>query len=129
MTADIVQILREATRQGKSAAAAKKEELKNAGPRWKVTDGQGHEYGTMLDVCGFASCHIPSQKGFNGRMKLIKKLVEERYLFKHDYGRTSFVLRLSIPDQEMSVNEAGARAASEVIKAAGFDSYMDSRID
>lgn len=117
-----------------TAGNAKLAELKNAGPKYAVHNGDvftgkpvGPAVGTMLDLCGFAYCFIP-KRVLSTRSKAVKALLVKQRLSNWDYER-ALMVRLPHIDQAISVNEAAAQAAVEVLKQNGIDAYMSSRLD
>lgn len=127
MIKDIEKMLEIAEIAAYEAAKIKYNELKGQGPKYNVTHN-GTSVGTMLDLCGFSYCYIPTQKGFNRRNKKIKELLSQNKIRWDDY-RKAFVLRLRHVDQAVSVNEASANAAWAVINQCGLKCYTETRLD
>lgn len=101
-----------------------------AGPAYDVRNADlitgaayGPSLGTMLDLCGFAGVKIrPANSSF------------VRYLRSQGVGRNDsyeggYWVSAQTHRQEISVNEAWASAFAEVLRAAGIDAWMDSRLD
>ena len=126
---NIKEIIQKAQVAGAQAAAAKRLELQAAGPRYGVVNAAtGRSEGTLNDLCGFAYLYVPAQKGFSRKVKVVKELIAERQLGFDSY-RNATVIRLPFISQEISVNEAGAYAAQEILKQAGLNAYVESRLD
>lgn len=129
---ELLKIMNEAQTAGRLAGQARLDAIKgqvnilvyNAHP---ITGERQSIAGTMHDLCGFAYCLIP-KRVLSLRSKVVKRLVEERVLSNWEYHKA---LKLSLPyiDQGISVNEAAAEAAIQVLKKYGIESYMDSRLD
>lgn len=129
----LMQVFNEAITAAMTAGQARLDEIKgrvaftvhNADP---ITGkAYGPVIGAMHDLCGFAYCQIP-KRVLSMRSKAVKELVAERVLSNWDYQGV-LVLKLPHIDQGISVNEAMANAASEVLTKHGIDSYVESRLD
>lgn len=129
-------IIQEATEAGNKAGVAKLAELEGAGPAFAVVENSPNDgifydkskptrvVGTMLDVCGFAWVTLS-----NARTAFAQYLKKTERASNGYYGGMTVNLRFGTFRQEMSVNEAQARAAAEVFTKAGFEARMESRID
>jgi hypothetical protein len=122
--------LQDAIAKGVAAGNAQLEALRAQGPKWGIKNEMtGRLEGTMLDVCGFASCKLPSQPGISMRAKDVKELVASGYLYHGTYGGSSFSVRYPHIGQEISVNEACCAAMADHLKSVGYEAYMTSRVD
>lgn len=128
----LLRIMNEAQVAGRLAGQARLNVIKgqvnvlvyNADP---ITGERRSIAGTMHDLCGMAYCLIP-KRVLSLRSKAVKRLVVEDVLSDWNY-HGALCLRLPILDQGISVREATANAAVEVLKKHGIDCYMDSRLD
>ena len=90
---------------------------------WNASTG-GNQYGEPM-YCGFAWVNI---YGVKGNTKLGRAMKAAGY--EQDYTRAFSIWNPSgLGTQCMSTKEAGARAAADVFKAAGFTAYAGSRAD
>lgn len=81
-------------------------------------------------ACGFAWVNLYSYKGkkLDGRSRIAKEL--QRFGIRKAYGGGFQLWNPSeYPTQNVDTLEAGARAAAEVFRAAGFEAYAGSRLD
>ena len=81
-------------------------------------------------VCGFAEVRVPYKgKGitFINAMKKAGMAGERKAWSKHYHG--GYYYWVSVGGQSMQLKEAWARAAAEVLCAAGIDAWMTSRMD
>ena len=90
---------------------------------WNASTG-GNQYGEPM-YCGFAWVNI---YGVKGNTKLGRAMKQAGY--EQDYTRAFSIWNPSgLGTQCMSTKEAGARAAAQVFKDAGFTAYAGSRAD
>lgn len=87
----------------------------------------GPSLGGMHDLCGFAYCMIP-KRVLSTRSKAVKALMLLGVIRNNDYER-ALCLRLPYIDQGITVNEASAQAAADVLNTHGLGAYMTSRLD
>lgn len=126
-------ILSLAVQAGNEAGMARLATLRGQGPAYSIHPADlsgritGPSQGTMLDLCGFAYCSIPSRV-LSTRSKAVKQLVAEGLVRTNTYERC-LTVRLPYIDQAISVNEAQADAAARVLTANGITAYMSSRLD
>jgi len=126
----VKQIVRECREAGRIASIQKLNELQGKGIQWVVKDGN-RTVGGMLDLCGFASIHIDAKQGF---YRVAKKVAEDNSLrFMCGKGYPSGG-RFNVFDtnnrQEISVNEASAKAVASVLESYGVTGvYVSSRLD
>lgn len=130
----IYDIVRDAQGAARIAAEKKYAELVAAGPKYEVYNAdiagekKGPAVGTMLDVCGFATCYIPVSQ-MSRRLPEVKLLITQKILGYDDYRKACYIYTGG-NRQEMSVNEAAAHAACEVMRNNGYGkAYVESRID
>ncbi len=129
MTRDqFLEVLKQVKAQAKKAEQVKLNELLTQGPRYNVLNQDKSLAGQMLDLCGFATCYIPTQKGFSRRSKWVKELIQSGELSFDDY-RKSFYVYLPSMRQEISIKESMAYAASKVLESAGLKTFVESRLD
>ena len=127
----IVDVIEEARNAGRLSAQKKLNELRNAGPKFAVTDGE-RVVDTMLDVCGFAHLSINARGKF---YLLAKKISKENRQYRFHCDRDSYNGGgwLSIYDstmrQEMSVKIAACKGQQEVLLKYGIESRIKSWID
>lgn len=132
-TEDMVKdVVKECRLAGIKASNEQLAKLMGEGVKWTVRDGfTGKVVGGMLDVCGFAWLKISAQQGF---YRVAKKVAQDnslRFTCGKDYPKGG---RFNVYDtnrrQEMSVNEASARAIADVLISHGVKGvYVQSRID
>jgi len=133
-------LLEKARQAGTVAAKEQLTKLESSGPQWNIVNdktfgGDGKVVGQMLDVCGFASIHIPN--GRAGIVRQLKRVIETKQLVKRAYFHKGYYggFGLSLFDmtnrQEMSVNEAAEQAALDTLKAAipELKAHVTTRID
>ncbi len=134
----VIAIIKVAKKVGERAGQLRLKELKKAGPRWNViNERQNKVVGQMLDVCGFAHLSVPGR----GRIvRAFKKIgifdlridcyvVTDALKIWKGY-RSGYALSIiSTGRQEMSVNEAAVRAASEFLNENHLECAWSSRID
>lgn len=129
-------IMQEATEAGNKAGAEKLAQLEGNGPAFAVIENSPKDgifydkakptrvVGTMLDVCGFAWVMLTNARG--AFAQYFKKTDRASNGYR---GGMTISVRFSGFRQEMSVNEAQARAAADVFNKYGFEARMESRID
>lgn len=139
----IADVMAQSLDAANKAVSSKLTELQNAGPKFAVYNAdlitgkpQGRCQGTMLDVCGFANITM------SGTCKLVRELKkigskcnDNKYvgngwfLIKSVYKGYSLGFRTNMLRQELSVNEAAMYAAADVLRDAGYEVKVNSRID
>lgn len=127
----VLDVIHEARLAGKVTGDAKLAELRNAGPRYAVTDGvTDRVIDTMLDVCGFASLRIKARGKFYLLAKRLGGNTGRRFNCQRAYyGGGSLAIFDSTFRQEMSVNTAACRGQAEVLAKYGIEANVESRID
>lgn len=130
-------IWKEAQAAARTAADAQLKELQAAGPRWAITEHENplddnspikRVVGTMLDVCGFAWLHF-SNCNRKPTSTLVRYLKAQGIASKHYQGGYTARVPAAPMRQELSVKEAAARAAANVLQQHGITVYAQSRID
>ena len=110
---DIRAIVDEANR---AAARAAQEQLSLQGTDW--------------DACGFGWVNIYKHNGrkLDGRSKLAKTLAAAGV--RQDYTRAFSIWNPGgYGGQSVTIKEAAARAAAQVLRSHGFEAYAGSRLD
>lgn len=131
------EILNQAIDAAIDAATEKLNELKNAGPKWAVKDGN-QTVGTMLDLCGFA--WVTGIKGNSPFVRQFKKIASYNEFggFSYKQIRLSKAygggMDLRFPDlmrQEVSVKIAANKAGLKVLQDAGWiqEAFVVDRLD
>lgn len=133
----MLEIINEARNAGREAAAKKYAELVEAGPRWKLQDADlddkpipGGKTYYMLDLCGFANIHIKNRRGKVWKeLKQLHNAGERIYIATgNPYGGWISIFDMT-NRQEISVNEAAAEAAAEVLRKHSIDCHVTTRLD
>lgn len=95
-----------------------------------AAQAQLNRQGSDWDACGFGWVNIYSHRGrkLDGRSKLAKTLVAAGV--RQDYTRAFSIWNPGgYGGQSVTIKEAAARAAADVLRAHGFEAYAGSRLD
>lgn len=141
-------LLEKAEEAGREALLKKDLELRKAGPQWLVTQHESplddsspikSVHGTMLDLCGF----VWLWGGYKENVKLVnfikkrgKRLTDSsqywtygKWALQKAYQSGFNVYCHLTGRQEISLKEEMYGAVASVLNEAGFDFYVNSRLD